>query len=463
MKTGEAAKAPAKRAGDGGKSNKIRFTPKGVHALRGPAKGHRMFWDKGDGSAPGLSLAVNAGSKTFRSNFLLGGKPFSRKIGRLGEMVTDADLAKEYAHAPDELKRMTRQQRLLTKIGMEISLAHDTVRDDRAKAAKGIDPREPEEDASPVLLYKDAVALYIEMQAKPRQRSWEQTEAVLLRNCKDWLDRDVRSITIKDANAITDNYIRTGRGPTAAQTSAWLKQLWRFLWRRGDVDQPLMDMLKIEYEEKVRDRWFNDDEIMDIWDAAGKFNDPVLTGYFRLLLLTAPRKSALAWMRHEHITTEKIVLPRLKGEPEKSVELDVWLTPHSLVKAAKTSKVKRVYKTPLTPFAKSVLQTVIDHKPGTGLVFEGRDMGVPIWPGSKLKRLLVKQGAPEDFTYHACRDTLGTWIQNQGHTDYEQKLLLNHAITSGATANYAHGHPLLLKLDLLQKWSDHVEAVVSAD
>ena len=90
-------------------------------------------------------------------------------------------------------------------------------------------------------------------------------------------------------------------------------------------------------------------------------------------------------------------------------------------------------------------------------------MGVPIWPGSKLKRLLVKQGAPEDFTYHACRDTLGTWIQNQGHTEYEQKLLLNHAITSGATANYAHGHPLLLKLDLLQKWSDHVEAVVSAD
>ena len=82
---------------------------------------------------------------------------------------------------------------------------------------------------------------------------------------------------------------------------------------------------------------------------------------------------------------------------------------------------------------------------------------------SSITRIDSKVGGKLRWTYHACRDTLGTWIQNQGHTEYEQKLLLNHAITSGATANYAHGHPLLLKLDLLQKWSDHVEAVVSAD
>jgi hypothetical protein len=37
--------------------------------------------------------------------------------------------------------------------------------------------------------------------------------------------------------------------------------------------------------------------------------------------------------------------------------------------------------------------------------------------------------------------------------------VLNHS-EAGVTAGYSHGYPLELKRQLLQKWADHVEALV---
>ncbi len=66
-----------------------------------------------------------------------------------------------------------------------------------------------------------------------------------------------------------------------------------------------------------------------------------------------------------------------------------------------------------------------------------------------------KNSKVADWTYHACRDTISTWLQDQGHSKYERGLVLNHS-ESGVTADYSHGYPVELKRQLLEEWADHV-------
>jgi integrase len=80
--------------------------------------------------------------------------------------------------------------------------------------------------------------------------------------------------------------------------------------------------------------------------------------------------------------------------------------------------------------------------------------------GTGLIRKLAKLGAPADFTYHAMRHTVATWLENNGHSEFERGLVLNHS-GSGVTAGYSHGYALDLKLALLTKWADHVERLVA--
>jgi len=72
-----------------------------------------------------------------------------------------------------------------------------------------------------------------------------------------------------------------------------------------------------------------------------------------------------------------------------------------------------------------------------------------------LKAKVREESGVSDWTYHACRDTISTWLQDQGHSKYERALVLNHA-ESGVTADYSHGFSLKLKRQLLEKWADHV-------
>jgi integrase len=83
-------------------------------------------------------------------------------------------------------------------------------------------------------------------------------------------------------------------------------------------------------------------------------------------------------------------------------------------------------------------------------------------PGTPLSEKLVEFGAPKDFNFHAVRHTIATWLENAGHSEYERGLVLNHSGKAGVTAGYSHGYPLDLKRQLLCKWADHVEKLVTA-
>jgi integrase len=134
---------------------------------------------------------------------------------------------------------------------------------------------------------------------------------------------------------------------------------------------------------------------------------------------------------------------------------NVWVTPHELVKAKKTAAKKRTYITPLPMLAVRVLSG-LPHTDAR--VFPT----IPLHPTQLFAAQLRKHGAPSDYYFHACRHSLATWAQNEGASEFEVGLLLNHS-GSGVTAGYSHGHSTKLKLEWLTRWADHVAKLVQPE
>ena len=389
-----------------------------------------QIWDTGTNGQRGLSVLLSSGgTKTFLVTFYLNGRPVTAKLGRFGDISLQAARALASAY--------------------------------RAKAQEGIDPRplrvkgqpkvrERMEEATPESgnLYRTVVEQFIELHAKPKQRSWDATARALLKSVpQEWLDRDFTTITRRDALAMVDQLVKDGHGPKAKVTVAWLRKLWRWAFEREIVATPIMDAVKVQYQKRVRDRTFDDAEIKAIWQAAEQLT-AAEAAFVKLALLLAPRKTALAAMKWDDIDSAAAL----------------WTTPPEYTKSRKTSLPRR-YLTPLPPLAQRILKGLpkSDERVFPSLMVYRTPAQQPWFDSSRLTRRLVGAGAPEDFALHACRHTLATWLQNKGHSEWECGLVLNHSGTGSVTAGYSHGYPLELKATLLTKWADHVEGLVQPE
>lgn len=396
------------------KANRKPFTDRSLRRLNAPKVGQKVYWDTGTKAQLGLSLLVSAGdTKTYRATFQLHGKFISDKIGRFDEM----DLGK----------------------AREVTAAY------RKMAFDGIDPRAP--NKSKRVLYEDVVDQFIQGYAKPRQRTWDQTRRTLMNTCKPFVGRRFAAISKQDAYELLDSFKASGHDYKAAVTLRWLKTLWKWAMRRDFVDKNVMDQVHIDWEKRERDRVYSAEEIKATWQAAEQL-DPVQQGYIKLLILLAPRKTALASLQRSHL-----------DNPDNPT---VWTTPFELTKSRKTTKKKRVYLTPLPPLAQRIVKGLPkeEERLFPSLQVHQTEGGSATFYGVHLKELLVEAGAPKDFGFHTWRHTISTFLESAGHSEWERGLVLNHSGT-GVTAGYSHGYPLELKRKLLEKWADHVEGLVT--
>jgi integrase len=375
-------------------------------------------WDR---SQRGLGVLISpSGVRSFVSQYKFNGKWVRRNLGRFGEVAED-DGGEDH----------------------NLAWARARVREDRRLAKEGIDPQAVAPKTSKVV-FEAVVDDFIRLYAQPNQRSWEHTERTLKKTCKAWLAKPIVDITKRDAQDLIDGLVVGGQGPKAARTLATLRKFWRWAWKRDIVPTPLMDAVEAHYEKNERDRVYSDDEIKLIWSAAEDLS-PVECAYFKVLLLLAPRKTALAQMQRGHVKDD----------------ISHWTTPFELVKAKKSATTKRRYETPLPLLAQRILKPLLKGLEPTDWVFPGRGGTALSVSGQPLRNKLIKAGAPKDFNYHACRHTVATWLENQGHDEFDRGLILNHS-SSSVTAGYSHGFAVDRKLALLQKWSDHVEGLVTA-
>lgn len=426
-----------KAVGDGDARTRLRapkasfpFTDKALNSLRYDQAGKKQqrYWDEG---CSGLSVLIGPRTKTFFAQYKYGGEWRSVAIGRFGEMVPDADKAKQ---------------------DVQTSAAREIVRDYRAKGQKNLDPLKPSPQAlsQSTTTFKQIVAQFIEEYAKPRQHTWDQTERVLLQ-FEDWLTKPFNSIDKADALAKLKVFILQKKVYKAEKARAWLRKLWKWAWENDLIAVNVMDSLKIEFERRERNRVFSDDEVRAIWTASNKL-DFFEAAYVKLIVLLAPRKTALAAARRIHFLDDAAI----------------WETPHELTKSKKTAKKKRVYRTPLPPLAQSIIKSVLRRKDNpdflfpTLAVYRQKKSGRFEFSSSRLARKLVKAGAPKDVQFHAWRHTITTFLGDHGRSDWEQGLVLNHSHSGTVTSGYNHGHPTDLLRTLFAEWGDHVEKLVTA-
>ncbi len=344
-----------------------------------------------------------------------------------------------------------RKKRLLVlgRYGADLTLGQARARiiKERGRITEGADPAAERKSAratapTPDATFREVLDSFTDKYAKPRQRTWKQTDRTLRVNCADWLDKPLSTITDADAYDLLDGFIAEGRGAKARLTLAWLRTMFRWAAKRRIVDHSVMERVEIEVERRVRKRAYTSDEIKAVWQAAIKL-DPIEAGFVKLVILLGVRKSELAGMRRSEF-----------HDPDKPA---LWTVPHERTKTRKSQKEERVYLVPLPKLAQRIIKAL--PRLDDDLVFPGREAAKPLVPGTALKAKVCENSGVADWTYHACRDTISTWLQDQGHSKYERGLIFNHA-ESGVTADYSHGYSVDLKRQLLDKWADHVARTV---
>jgi integrase len=400
-----------------------KFTELGLQRLKLRKDGKQyVVWDRGRGSQLGLSVLVSARTKTFRSLFYLHGKATYRALGRVGELSLE------------DARQMTAE--------------------DRGKAKKGIDPRpkmqpKPAHEPEGPATYKQIVERFIAEYAKPRQRTWDQTERILTNYCTVLHDRPFAEITKEDIRKLLRGFIADGKSYKANITKAWLKKLWRWACAEDVVTVPIVDTISLDFERRKRTRYFSEDEIRATWKVADQLS-PEEGAFLKLLILLAARKTALAAIRWNQL--DSVDNPTL------------WKTPFELTKSRKTMREERVYLTPLPPLAQRIIKGLPKGESKARLfpsiTIGETAAGLPRFQGSQLRDRFIKLGAPSDFQFHAWRHTIATWLETKGHSEWERGLALNHSGGGSVTSGYSHGYPLELKTKLLSKWADHVASLV---
>lgn len=323
---------------------------------------------------------------------------------------------------------------IATQRKAEVIAGRDPVKERKAKRELSSNPD----------LYQTVVEGFIEKYAKPRQRTWQQTEHALKVNCAEWLKRPIADIGKSDAYGLIEGIQATGREATARNTLVWLKTLFKWAVKRDYLEASVMEAVEIEFHKTVRERYFDDDEVEALWNGCNQLT-PIEGAYLKVLILLGVRKGELAGMRWNEFREDGAI----------------WVVPHERTKTRKTQQKKREYTVPLPPLAQRILKGM-PRTEGDDLVFPGRINGSALYPGTALKKKFVKEAGVEGFTYHACRHTISTWLENGGYSEYERGLILNH-ISTTVTAGYGHGYPVELKRQLLEKWADHVAGLVQPD
>ncbi len=351
--------------------------------------------------------------------------------------------------------RRTKRLLVLGRYGADLTLDQARMKAvrERGRITEGADPVADRKAArttalTPDATFRETLDSFIDKYAKPRQRTWKETDRTLRVNCAGWLHKPLSTITETDAYELLDGFIAQGQDAKARVTLAWLRTMFRWAAKRKIVERSVMDLIEIEIERKVRKRAYAPEEVEAVWKGTEQL-DPIEAGFVKLVVLLGVRKSELAGMRRSEF-----------DDPGKPT---LWTVPHERTKTRKSQKEERIYLVPLPKLAQRIIKGL--PRLDDDLVFPGRGTAKPtagkraprkpLVPGMDLKAKVREQSGVADWTYHACRDTISTWLQDQGHSKYERGLVLNHA-ESGVTADYSHGYSVDLKRRLLEKWADHV-------
>jgi integrase len=212
-----------------------------------------------------------------------------------------------------------------------------------------------------------------------------------------------------------------------------------FGWAKGKrlvASNPCTDLDR-PAEEHSRDRVLNDKELRKVWLAAGELGHPY-AGIVRLLILTGQRRNEIADLRWSEIDLEERALHLPAARTKNARAHDVPLSAQALAIVAG-----------LPRLVDADFVFTIKRKPITGF--------------SRMKEKLDAATGVADWTLHDLRRTVASGLQRLGVRLEVTEAVLNHrsGSTAGIVGVYQRHDYAAEKHDALQRWADHVDALVS--
>jgi integrase len=288
--------------------------------------------------------------------------------------------------------------------------------------------REANEEATEPA-FGEVVRQFIELYAKPRNRSWKSTERVLTK-FSDLYHRRIVDIKRADVVKILDVLVASGLGIGANRALAAIRKLFSWCVDRGVIDHSPIAGLKAPAKEVSRDRVLTDAELAACWCAVEQEGFP-FGQFLKILILTGQRRGEVAGMRWSEIDFEQAF----------------WTIPADRAKNAAKHVV------PLAPLAISILKG-LPRFSGSEFVFTTSGKR-PISGFGRLKRRLQERIAADNWRMHDFRRTVATHMAGMGVQPHIIEAVLNHrsGIVSGVAAVYNRHAYMNEKREALKRWA----------
>ena len=191
--------------------------------------------------------------------------------------------------------------------------------------------------------------------------------------------------------------------------------------------------------ERPRDRVLSDDELRDVWQAAGEIGGP-FAALIKLLILTGQRRTEVAQMEWSEI----------------DLSARLWRLPPERVKTGEPHEV------PLSEPAVAILAALPRIGDQFTLTHRGTSPATAYAEGKARLNALLPAGMPA-WTLHDLRRTVATGMARLGVNLAVTEKVLNHRSGSfaGIVGVYQRHNFSDEKRDALERWGAHVADLVS--
>jgi integrase len=276
-----------------------------------------------------------------------------------------------------------------------------------------------------------------------RQRTAEETARLLkLHVLPTWGRRLAREISRRDVLELLDHIVDSGKPIAANRTLAAIRKMYSWAIGRDIVPATPCAGVKPPSAERPRDRTLGDDELRAVWQAAGKLGGP-FAGLVKLLILVGQRRDEVAGMRWSELALES---------PDPTWTL-----------AAERVKNNKAHEIPLSAFVLTILAALPRI---TGSDFVLTTTGTTPSNGYSKNKRRLDALLPADmrpWRLHDLRRTVASGMARLRVDLPTIEKVLNHASGSfaGIVGVYQRHDYQAEKRRALQRWSDHVEQLVT--
>lgn len=414
-----------------------KLTHRFVKGLQPPEKPVEYY----DENESGLILRLSkAGTKTFAYRYRFAGKNRRFTIGKFPEI--------------------------------SLSDARARVRELKVQVNNGVDPQaekkkrryKPKE-----LTFKELADIFSKQHlptlAKSTRDEYQRHIDVELLKKHNWGDISVSEFTSQHVREVLNQKgFEEGAFTSANRIRSTISKIFEFGLRNVGVKldtNPVANTPVFDQGENVRDRFYNEDEIKELWEFWETKPEPVQS-YYKILLLTGQRRTETMQMKWSDIHWDK-ACKRIEigkdGRPKKKAFLaDIWTIPEE------NTKSYRQHEVPLSEMVKNILKNL---KPITGksdYVFESPVIeGQPLNSVKSTTEKIQAETSIKDFRLHDLRRTVATKLEESLVDEIVIKKILNHKVDGVTGKHYQWYNYTDKKLQALNRWGWRVDSIISGE